>query len=85
MIDRLTHPPMTFLMFFQNVQHLSGSAKGFRDGSATNAKFHSPWGLTVYTTAGKKLALVSDYYNHRIRSVNVLSGWTSTGKNKQKS
>ena len=63
----------------QSVSHLAGSSKGFRDGSATNAKFHSPWGLAVYTASdGKKLALVSDYYNYRIRSVNVLSGWTST-------
>ena len=54
---------------------MPGSA-GQQDGRGTEARFSSPWGITVDQTRSK--LVVVDYGNHRIRVVNLADGAVSS-------
>jgi DNA-binding beta-propeller fold protein YncE len=59
---------------FTPLAGLSG-CPGFADGPGQSARFHRPYGLAV-TASGD--VLVADQNNHRIRSISIPSGVTTT-------
>ena len=63
-----------------SVSLLAGSTKGYRDGSATYAKFQTPYGIHAYhdDTLDEDFVYVADYCNYKVRRVVASSGVTVT-------
>ena len=59
-----------------NVTTLAGSVQGFRDGTGSQAKFHTPNQVAI--SRDGVFALVSDKDNYRVRRVEISSGLVTT-------
>mmetsp|Transcript_941 Transcript_941/g.2035 ORF Transcript_941/g.2035 Transcript_941/m.2035 type:complete len:1562 (+) Transcript_941:110-4795(+) len=59
---------------------LAGSTKGYRDGSATYAKFQTPYGIHAYfdDDLNEGFTYVADFCNYKVRRVVSKSGLTIT-------